>query len=166
MPVPRARLRMSDQELETFLVAERTVRCATVSADGEPHVAPLWFVWHDGAIWLNSLKRSRRAHDLDDGSRVALCIDAGEAYAELRGAVLSGRAQDATDHPDLPTVRGLFGAKYWGGVQVPEMQSHQWLRVVPDRVASWDFAKIPTGADRRLEALAAEARAGDPPVAP
>lgn len=166
MPVPRARLRMTDEELDAFLVAERTARCATVSADGDPHVAPLWFVWHGGAVWLNSLKRSRRARDLDEGSRVALCVDAGEGYAELHGAVLYGTAQDATDHPDLPLVRELFGAKYWGGIQVPEMKSHRWLRVAPDRIASWDFAKIPTGADRRLEALEDGSRADAPPVAP
>lgn len=153
MPVPRAQLRMSDAELDAFLATERTARCGTVSPDGDPHVAPLWFVWHDGAMWLNSLKRSRRARDLAEGSRVALCVDAGEGYAELRGAVLYGRAQDATDHADLATVRGLFGAKYWGGAQVPEVRSHRWFRVDPDRIASWDFAKIPTGADPRLEAL-------------
>src|SRR4051794_40300474 len=39
---------MSAEELETFLGGEHTCRVATVSATGEPHVAPLWFVWVDG----------------------------------------------------------------------------------------------------------------------
>ena len=42
---------MSDAERDEFLGAERTCRVATVGTEG-PHVAPLWFVWHDGALWL------------------------------------------------------------------------------------------------------------------
>src|SRR5688500_14148804 len=67
VPLPRSILRMTDEELEEFLRVERTVRIGTVSSDGEPHVAPLWFVWHDGAMYLNSLKRSRRSRDLAHG---------------------------------------------------------------------------------------------------
>jgi hypothetical protein len=33
------------------------------------------------------------------------------------------------------------------------MKSHVWLCMRPDRTASWDFRKIPTGRDERLEAL-------------
>lgn len=147
---------MSQQELDGFLTVERTLRCATVSQAGGPHVVPLWFVWHDGAIWISSLKKSRRDRDLQEGSKVALCVDAGEGYAELRGAVLYGRAKDATAEPDLPVVRAAFGVKYWGGIDVPEVKSHRWLIVRPERISSWDFAKIPSGKDRRLEALGQE----------
>jgi general stress protein 26 len=153
MPVSRSILRMTDDERDAFLTTERTLRCATVSPEGDPHVVPLWFVWHDGAIWLNSLKRSRRARDLAAGSKVAMSIDAGEAYGELRGVVIYGRAADAEPGPTLDAVRAIFGEKYWGGVAVPELASHRWLVVRPERIVSWDFAKIPKGRDKRIEAL-------------
>lgn len=158
MPVPREQLRMTAEELDTFLATQRTLRCATVSQSGDPHVVPLWFVWHGGAVWLNSLRRSRRSRDLEEGSRVALCVDAGEDYRELRGATIYGRAVDASDASELDEVRAKFGAKYWGGAPVPEMRSHRWLVVRPDRIVSWNFAKIPTGADRRVQALEAHDR--------
>lgn len=140
---------MTPEELEDFLRVERTVRIGTVSADGEPHVAPLWFVWDDGAMYFNSLKRSRRAHDVQRGSRVAACVDAGEEYGQLRGAVLYGRLEEAGDVPD---IRKKFGEKYWNGIDIPVAKSHEWLVLRPDRIVSWDFAKIPAGRDRRLEA--------------
>jgi len=138
---------MTPEELEEFLATERTVRVGTVSAAGEPHVAPLWFVWHDGAMYFNSLKRSRRAHDVERGSRVAACVDGGDSYGELRGAVLYGRVEDAGDVPD---IRKRFGEKYWGGIEIPATKSHTWLVLRPDKIVSWDFAKIPAGRDRRL----------------
>ena len=35
---------MAAEEIEDYLTHERTCRVATVGANGEPHVKPLWFV--------------------------------------------------------------------------------------------------------------------------
>jgi len=156
MPIPREELRLDQDELEALLQTERTVRAATVSPDGSPHVVPLWFVWEDGYIWINSLRKSRRARDLREGSQVALCLDTGNEYGELRGAVLYGRFEDATGAPEVEHVKAAFGAKYWNAATVPDLRSHVWLRLRPDRVASWDFRKIPAGRDKRLEATRRE----------
>jgi general stress protein 26 len=149
MAVPRSALRLTDEELEKVLQTERTCRIGTVSPDGEPHVAPLWFVWHDKAMWFNSLKRSRRSSDLAQGSRVSVCVDAGHEYAELHGAVLYGKLDEAGD---VPEVRKMFGDKYFNGFEIPVVKSHRWLVLRPDKIVSWDFKKIPQGRDRRLEA--------------
>jgi len=152
MPIPREQLRLRDQELDELLTNERTLRAATVSPDGRPHVVPLWFIWHDGAIWINSLRRSRRAHDVVAGSAVALCVDTGVEYGELRGAVLYGSLEPANDVSDLSQVKAAFARKYWGMDAIPDLKSHEWLLLRPDNVVSWDFRKIPSGRDRRLEA--------------
>jgi len=152
LPLPRSVLRMTPDELESFLQRERTLRLGTVSPDGEPHVAPLWFVWNVGTMYFNSLKRSRRGRDLEHGSRVAACVDAGHEYGELHGAVLYGTLEPVTDPEVSARVRKLFGEKYWNGMDIPEVRSHQWFSMRPDEIVSWDFKKIPPGRDRRLEA--------------
>ena len=156
MPIPRSQLRMTPDELEGFLATERTARVATVSPDGEPHVVPLWFVWLGGAIYMSSLRRSRRNSDLESGSRVAVCVDAGVEYMELRGAVLYGRFEDPTGDPEVEEARKLFGQKYWHGMEIPDVRSHRWLRLRPERITSWDFSKIPAGRDQRAERLKQE----------
>lgn len=154
MPIAREELRLTPAELDDLMSSTRTLRVGTVSSDGWPHVVPLWFIWQDGTIWINSLKRSKRARDVEAGSPVALCIDVGVEYQELRGAVLYGRFQDVSDDdPSLTAIRSMFGAKYWGGIDVPALRSHQWLRLTPERTVSWDFRKIPAGRDKRLEAV-------------
>ena len=154
MPIPREQLRLTDDELNELLGRARTLRIGTVSSDGWPHVVPLWFVWHDGAMWVNNLRKSRRSKDLAAGSRAALCVDEGEEYQELRGAVLYGTFEEAESVKNAPLagVRAAFARKYWGGADVPELRSHVWLRLVPEKIVSWDFRKIPQGRDRRLEA--------------
>src|SRR5258706_2348538 len=140
MPIARSRLRLTPDELEELLRTERTMRVGTISQNGSPHVVPLWFVWHDGTIWINNLRKARRSRDIQAGSRVSLCIDTGHDYLELPGAVLYAQPVEvAAEDPGLDTVRAEFGRKYFNGIDIPDVKSHQWLKMTPQRIVSWDF---------------------------
>jgi hypothetical protein len=142
------RIAMSPEELDAFLAEERTCRVATTGRDGAPHVTPLWFVWDGAALWLNSIVRSQRWVDMERSPSVAVVVDAGESYSELRGAELSGRVEVVGEVPRTSTpddavaeAERLFGEKYSGGAFTADGR-HAWLRLVPDVVVSWDFRKI------------------------
>lgn len=139
---------MSKAELDEFLGTEHTCRVATVSAAG-PHNTPLWFAWDGSALWLTSIVKSQRWTDLQRDPRVAVVVDAGTNYAELRGVEISGsavvvgdapRPVDAAPDPRLVEAERLFAAKYTGGTFADDGR-HGWLRVAPDKVTSWDFRK-------------------------
>lgn len=147
------RIAMTPEEVDRFLADERTCRVATVGGDGQPHVAPLWFVW-DGrpdhrALWLHSLVRSQRWVDLARDPRVAVVVDAGTSYGELRGVEIAGRADvvgevPRGEGPDAAVAEPerLFAEKYAGGTFVTDGR-HGWLRITPEKVTSWDFRKNP-----------------------
>jgi hypothetical protein len=142
------KIAMSDSELTEFLTAERTCRVATVSADG-PHATALWFVWDGSALWLNSLSRSQRWTDWDRDNRVAIVIDAGDAFSELRGVELRGKAVTVGEVPrtgepndELIEPERLFANKYGGSDTMAYDGRHAWRRVTPDKISSWDFRKI------------------------
>jgi hypothetical protein len=142
---------MTAGEVDDFLAAERTCRVATVGANGRPHVVPLWFVWDRSALWLTSVVRSQRWTDLMRDPRVAVVVDAGVEYTELRGVELSGQVQQvgeapriATPDPDLAEPELLFARKYTGGETYVPDGRHAWLRLVPEKLVSWDFRKLAT----------------------
>jgi hypothetical protein len=142
------RIAMTADELDAFLTEQHTCRVGTASPTG-PHLSALWFVWHDAAVWLYSLSDSQRWTDLTRDPRVAVLVDAGEAYNELRGAELRGRAQIVGEvprtgqpHPALAAVEGLFVAKYGGTGPMAYDGKHAWLRLAPDHIRSWDFRKL------------------------
>ncbi|MFD0313596.1 pyridoxamine 5'-phosphate oxidase family protein [Streptomyces flavalbus] len=143
------RIMMTPKELDAFLAAERTCRVATVSADGTPHVSPLWFVWDGTSLWLYSLTRSRRWAQARRDGRIAVAVDAGHEYDELRGAELSGTVEPVGEvprtgapHEELTAVERLFARKYFGIDELPHDGRHAWLRLTPDAVRSWDFRKL------------------------
>ncbi|MGW7433696.1 pyridoxamine 5'-phosphate oxidase family protein [Streptomyces sp. NPDC054861] len=143
------RIMMRPAELDTFLTEQRTCRVATVSADGRPHVGALWFVWDGTSLWLYSITRSRRWAQLRADPRIAVVVDDGEEYGELRGAELSGTVvfvgeapRTGEPCPALEVPERLFAAKNFGLETMPHDGRHAWLKLTPDAIASWDFRKL------------------------
>lgn len=139
---------MDKAELDTFLTQERTCRIATASPAG-PHLTALWYVWDGTALWLTSLVRSQRWTDIERDPRVAVLVDAGEAYGELRGAELRGSLERVGEaprtgepEPALEEPERLFARKYRGTDEMAHDGRHAWLRLVPDKITSWDFRKL------------------------
>ncbi|GGT95117.1 MULTISPECIES: pyridoxamine 5'-phosphate oxidase family protein [Streptomyces] len=145
------RIMMTPAELDTFLGEQRTCRVATVSDDGRPHVGALWFAWDGASLWLYSIIRSRRWAELRADPRIAVVVDDGEEYGELRGVELSGTAvfvgeapRTGEPCPELEIPERLFATKNFGLDTMPHDGRHAWLKLTPDAVVSWDFRKLAT----------------------
>jgi hypothetical protein len=143
------RIALTDAERDEFLAAQRTCRLATIGSQG-PHVSPVWFVWMDGAIWIHSLNRSQRWTDLERDPHVAVVVDDGHDYNELRGVELRGRVEVVGEvprtgepEPRLEPVERAFGEKYAGGSAFGYDGKHAWLALRPEKIVSWDFRKLP-----------------------
>jgi hypothetical protein len=139
---------MTSEERDSFLGVARTCRVATVGEDGRPHNSPLWFVWDGSALWLNSVVKSQRWVNIARNPQVSVVIDGGHDFGELHGVELIGAAHPVgeiprTDTPndDLRTPERLFGEKYANGSFHVDGR-HAWLRLVPEKIVSWDFRKM------------------------
>lgn len=142
---------MTPDERDAFLAEQRTCRVATVGPHG-PHATPLWYVWLSGSLWLTSLSRSRRWADLARDPRVAVVVDAGDEYGDLRGVELRGRVEVVGEVPrtggpvaELVGPEQAFADRYSGG-RILHDGRHAWLRLTPDRIISWDFRKLDAAA--------------------
>ena len=153
---------MSAGELTSFLGEQRTCRFATSGPDG-PHVAPVWFVWDGQALWVYSLTRSQRWANLARDPRVAVVVDEGHHYHELRGVEIEGEAvvvgpvprtgEEGENYPELAEPERRMAAKYFGhaslaadggGSEMTHDGRHAWLRITPRKMVSWDFRKLAT----------------------
>ncbi len=150
----REQIRMDDGELGAFLHEQRTLICATIAADGTPHVMPLWYVLRDDDVWVWTYGASQKVRNLERDPRATLVVEAGETYEELRGAMLRVEAV-IERNPDLVTALGLaLYERYLGTGELPDDVRATITRQSPKRVAirfiersraSWDHRKL-TGA--------------------
>jgi nitroimidazol reductase NimA-like FMN-containing flavoprotein (pyridoxamine 5'-phosphate oxidase superfamily) len=141
---------MTWEERDAFLREQRTLRVATASPDGRPHISPLYFAWDGESMWMYSLVRSQRWADLQRNPRCSVVVDAGNEYSELRGVELYGEVEVVGEvprvgdpNPQLDAVETLLYSKYGRG-EVRHDGRHAWLRLRPQREFSWDFRKLIT----------------------
>jgi Pyridoxamine 5'-phosphate oxidase len=142
------RIALTPDERDAYLREQRTCRVGSTGPDGKPHVSALWYVWDGTALWLYSLSKSQRWANLMRSPQVSVLIDSGEGFAELKGVELVGTVEvvgevprTAAPNAELDEPERLFAHKYAGGAFAPD-GGHAWLRLVPDKILSWDFAKI------------------------
>lgn len=152
----RRDITMSPEEVAAFLEAGRTLLVASLHRDGRPHLVPMWYVVDDGLVVFRSFTRSQKILNLRRDPRLSVLVETGEAYAELRGVMIEGRARLVDDPAYVLAVYGRLAAKYAMVGPEPRLLPAEELEaafgryaakntavvVEPRRVASWDHTKL------------------------
>jgi nitroimidazol reductase NimA-like FMN-containing flavoprotein (pyridoxamine 5'-phosphate oxidase superfamily) len=149
--VAKLDIALTPDEVDAFLASARTARVATVGRNGRPHVVPLWYVWLDGTMFVNTTRGNRSVRNIESNPAAAATVDDGESYEDLRGVVLRGPMEEADRDPRLPQVLKAFSRKYYGRNPPPftAWRNRFFLKLHPESITSWDFRKIPDARARR-----------------
>lgn len=145
----RAQIRMTDEEIATFIARSRTATMATVGPDGTPHLVAMWFAVLDGQIWFETKAKSQKVVNLRRNPRITCLIEDGRTYDELRGVSLEGRGVISEDPDELWRVGVNVWERYHGPYReelkpAVERLLHKRvaIRVEVERVRSWDHRKL------------------------
>ena len=103
-------MRMTDDELKSFLAEPRIARLATNGADGFPHLIATWYVFEDGWLYLFSGRAAPRVGEIKRDSKVALLID--DDHFPYKQVTLYGTAE--VDESITDSYLGKICAKYLG----------------------------------------------------
>ena len=143
---PRPNIALTPDEQAAFFREHHKCALATHDAEGFPHVVAMNYVAKDGAFYMTSYGKAQKVLNIRRNPKVALMMEAGDAYAELRGVMVRGHCEIIDDPA---AVTAAFAAR-------TETQSHRpvapgavasapkrvVLKVVPHKVTSWDHRKL------------------------
>ncbi len=150
----RGQIQLSDEEVRKFLDQSRTLILCSNGKDGVPHPMPMWFVPDDdGTLLMTTFRKSQKVKNLIRDPRVSLLVESGEHYADLKGVVLYGRVEIDPDTEHVLDVLERVGPRYGTGggggdrqavrgMLRGQAQKRVVLRLRPERVVSWDHAKL------------------------
>lgn len=148
----RAEIAMSPAEVDSYLAQARTLILATIGPDGVPDPVGMWFVLRDGVIWMRTYAKSQKVANVRRDPRVSVLVEDGERYAELRGVQITGTLEISDDIELICDIAAGLLVKYEGldPVDVPAVREayrptavkQAAMRLVPDRVVSWDHSKL------------------------
>jgi PPOX class probable F420-dependent enzyme len=145
----RAQVRMTDDEIATFLEQQRTATLATVGPDGLPHLVAMWYAVVDGQLWFETKAKSQKAANLRRDGRATVMVEDGHTYDTLRGVSLEGRAV-VVDDPDALWAVGVSVWERYTGPYTEDVRPFVELmlnkrvavRLDVERVRSWDHRKL------------------------
>ena len=145
----RNQIVMTDEEITDFVARGRTGTMATIGASGQPHLVAMWYAVLDGEIWIETKVKSQKVVNLRRNSRVSFLIEDGMTYDSLRGVSFEGVAE-ILDDPDIIFAVGVSVWERYNGPYTDDlkpavdmmMNKRVAVRIVTDRVRSWDHRKL------------------------
>jgi PPOX class probable F420-dependent enzyme len=152
MAAGRQAVQLDDAEIESFLTSHMKVQVGTLGRDGSPHLTTLYYVLDDaGRIAFWTYASSQKVLNLRRDPRIACLVEDGDAYFDLRGVSIRGRAQLVEDFDGILAIgrkvvtRMADGADLGAdGEALVAAQARKRIAgvVEPEKVASWDHSKL------------------------
>jgi PPOX class probable F420-dependent enzyme len=143
----RRQIQLSPDEQAAFFREQRKAALATLDQDGFPHIVAMSYFAKDGAFYMTSYGKAQKVVNIRRNPKVALMIEAGDGYSELRGVMVRGRCEiiEGAD-----AVRAAFAAMAEARGTTPSRPSASGdsapkrvvLKIVPEKITSWDHRKL------------------------
>ena len=153
MPSRRDLIRMSDDEVRSFLRTNKTIIINSNGPGGYPHPMPMWFaVDDDGTVRMTTFRKSQKVRNIERDPKVSLLVESGEEYSQLRGVVIYGKAEIADDPEAVKeTLRRIGGtsgladpaARQGAEAAVAKTAAKRVAILIrPEKTVSWDHRKL------------------------
>ena len=148
----RAQIRMTPDEVRAYLDEQRVISVATMSPNGRPHLAPLFYVPHGDGVATWTYGKSQKVANLQRLAQATVQIESGQAYEELRGVSFEADVEIVTDIERIFEIGSAMSVRYdlTGGATGPEVDGflraqaakRVGLVFTPTKIVSWDHAKL------------------------
>jgi PPOX class probable F420-dependent enzyme len=150
MPSRRDLIRMTPEEIDTFLHERRTMNIATYNHDGTIHLVAMWYGFLGSAPAFETFSKSQKVLNLRRDPRITCLVEDGDVYEQLRGVELVGTAEVIDDPEPLMEVARDVVRRYHGisdpeqldGVAAMLANKRSCIKVNVDHVVSWDHTKL------------------------
>ena len=151
----RKRIRMTDEEMWTFIEEQKSLQVACLEKDGSIHLSTLWFAVLAERLAFGTYTKSQKIMKLHRDNRITVLLEDGLEYENLRGMMIKGRAVLHADdenggadevrrvaravmrrnQPEIPEEHFESAVELWAAKRTAVV-------VEPETVISWDHTKL------------------------
>ena len=148
----RNKIAMTTEELSAYLNEARNMSLCTIGKDGYPHVVAMSYMAKDGLIYMSSFKKAQKVVNAKRNPKVAVMVESGDAYSELKGVLIRGECE-VIDEPEdvwqiMKEVRDFQGTTVSpteDAALKERAKKRAVLKITPVKTSSWDHTKLPAG---------------------
>ena len=149
----RDKIKMSEEELSSFLQKQISLQIGTINKDGSPHLTTMWYLYDGENFIFHTYTKSQKIINLKRDSRITLLTEAGNQYSDLQGIIVYGNAEIINGKDSLEEVvrymemvgekyiKDEEGSRYIEGMKL-QAPKRSVVVVKPSKFISWDHTKI------------------------
>jgi PPOX class probable F420-dependent enzyme len=145
-PQPRRRqIQLSEEERAAFMRDNRKAALATLDQDGFPHLVAMTYGVRDGVFYMTSYAKAQKVMNIRRNPKVALMIEAGGAYSELRGVMVRGDCEIVEGEDAVRDAWAVIS----GATSTPRRRETKdsaakrvVMKVTPRKIVTWDHSKL------------------------
>ncbi|HXJ32774.1 MAG TPA: TIGR03618 family F420-dependent PPOX class oxidoreductase [Candidatus Eisenbacteria bacterium] len=150
----RDQIALTPDEQRSYLDSAHTIILATNGPKGHPQLTAMWFIpERDGTILMTTFAKSQKTKNLERDPRCTLLVESGRTYPELKGLMITGRADLVRDTEKVLDMLERVNVKYNGlepSVSLRDALRGQaskrvLVRITPIKTSSWDHSKLGAG---------------------
>ena len=149
----RDQIRLTDDEVADFLRTSRTIILVSNGKNGYPRPMPMWYAVDDNnVVTMTTFRKSQKINNLKRDPRVALLVESGDAYQELKSVLIYTEVELIDDVEatrdilfNISVQRGDLQADAGEAIREGMMNTASkriGMRFTPDKIVSWDHSKL------------------------
>ena len=125
---------LNKTEKDKLLKAE-IVYLATSDLKGNPHVKPIWFIYHKDKVWFETDKTTRAFKNIKENNKVMLCFGGRETY------LVWGKVKWYEEKKCPIPFRKTLWDKYGDDMDDSYITEKTFIfEVTPEKETSWHYA--------------------------
>ena len=149
----RDQIRMSKEEISTFLNDQLSIQVGTVNKDGTPHLTTLWYTTDSDSIIFHTYTKSQKILNLTRDNRATILTESGDNYSNLKGVMAYSQANmihGTSNQKKVLEIIEKVSVKYNDGsvskdyLEAMENQAKKRSAVIlnPIEYISWNHSKL------------------------
>ncbi len=119
-----------NEEVIARLESQQNIWFSSVRPDGRPHLAPVWFVWHAGRIYIGTDPKSVKSRNIRHNPRVTLALEDG-----THPVICEGIARPVGRPWPGPLLAAFFKKYEWD--MNKEEQYNEVIEITPEKWLAW-----------------------------
>ena len=112
------------------LEKQQTIWFGSVRSDGKPHLTPVWFVWHEGKLYISIDSNSVKSRNLKQNPWVVFALEDGS-----HPVICEGKAVFI-----MPPLKEALSAAFYSKYEwdlAKEAQYDQIVEITPIKWMTW-----------------------------
>jgi uncharacterized pyridoxamine 5'-phosphate oxidase family protein len=126
---------LNKKEIKQLLTTEEIAFISTTKANRSPHIAPIWFVYHDNEIWFETDITTVKFKNIEKLNKVAICFGGKNTY------IIEGSLEWFKEGELNFPIRKLYWNKY--GKEMDDnyiTEKTRLFKVKIEKEMSWHYA--------------------------